>query len=77
MNTFNWLSDANPILPDHSLREDLELDSLGMVNLQVAIEDEFDIRFDPVETDLTEVFETVESLAEFIQKYTQENESSI
>ena len=68
-NNFDWLKGLNPILLEHRLREDLELDSLDMVNLQVAVEDEFDIRFDPVETDLTEVFQTVGSLAEFLKIY--------
>jgi len=67
LRTFSWL-DENNITLESRLREDLELDSLAMVNLQVAIEDEFDIRFDPVETDLTEVFETVGTLINFIEK---------
>lgn len=68
VNLFDWITDANQIFPEHRLREDLELDSVAMVNLQVAIEDEFDIRFDPIETDLAEVFDTVGSLADFIEK---------
>ena len=57
------------ILPQHRLREDLDLDSLFIVNLQVAIEDEFDMRFDPIENDLTEGIETVGSLVAFIENY--------
>ncbi|MCA9734093.1 MAG: acyl carrier protein [Deferribacteres bacterium] len=69
INNFDWLNVTSPIAPEHRLREDLELDSLAMVSLQVAVEDEFDIRFDPVETDLTEVFLTVGSLTKFIEVY--------
>lgn len=69
VNNFDWLTDADSILAEHRLRDDLGLDSLAMVNLQVIIEDEFDMRFDPIETDLAEVFETVESLADFLVSY--------
>lgn len=73
VNNFNWLSNAKQILPEHRLREDLELDSLGMVNLQVAVEDEFRMRFDPIETDLVEVFRTVGSLVKFLQRCDDKN----
>lgn len=69
INNFDWLADIDSILPEHRLRDDLELDSLAMVNLQVALEDELDMRFDPIEIDLAEVFETVESLADFLVSY--------
>jgi len=69
VDAFPWIDDVSSILPEHGLREDLELDSLAMVNLQVAIEDTFAIRFDPIEMDLAEVFETVGSLADFLERY--------
>jgi len=72
VENFNWLNDKI-ILPEDRLREDLGLDSLGMVNLQVSIEDEFGIRFDPVETDLTEVFNTINSLIEFVYTHVLNN----
>ena len=72
VETFSWIYSANAILPEHRLQEDLELDSLAMVNLQVAIEDRFSIRFDPISMDLVEVFETVGSLASFLDLYLEE-----
>lgn len=50
------------ITNESNLKFDLGLDSMAMVNLQVSIEDEFEFRFDPIETDLVEVFTTVGSL---------------
>lgn len=69
VNEFDWLTDGDCILAEHRLREDLELDSLAMVSLQVAIEDEFEIRFDPVQPDPTVVFHTVGSLAHFLEDH--------
>ena len=54
------------ILPEHSLREDLGLDSLAMVDLMVAIEDTLGVYFDPVQMDLDAAFETVGSIAGFV-----------
>lgn len=70
---FSWIDGTDPILPEHRLQEDLELDSLAMVNLQVAIEDRFNIRFDPISMDLVEVFETVGSLAGFLNVHLEES----
>ncbi len=50
-----------------SLRDDLKLDSINLVNLQVAIEDSFDIRFNPLESDLALIFKTVGSLLSFLE----------
>ena len=66
---FDWLTNDNEIAIEDKLREDLGIDSLGMVNLQVTIEDNLNIRFDPIENDLTEVFDTVGSLASFVDEY--------
>ncbi|MBT3376934.1 MAG: acyl carrier protein [Lentisphaerae bacterium] len=55
---------------DHLLREDLGLDSLAMVDLMVAIEDAFSMQFDPVATDLEQVFMSIDSLADFLQNQT-------
>lgn len=49
------------------LVEDLKLDSINLVNLQVMVEDEFDIRFNPIEDNLSDVFETVKSLLDYIE----------
>jgi len=67
ITSFPWLNDGDQILLRHRLREDLELDSLAMVKLQIAVEDEFDIHFDPIQMDLTDVFETVGSLGSFVE----------
>ena len=40
-----------------------------MVNLQVTVEDKFNIHFDPIEMDLLEVFETVGSLVTFLESH--------
>lgn len=66
LELFPRLADMEPILPSHRLRDDLDLDSLDMVNLQIAIEDTFNISFDPIETDIAEAFESVESLANYL-----------
>lgn len=39
------------LTPQTALQDGLQLDSLSVVELQVAIEDHFDIRFDPADTD--------------------------
>lgn len=54
------------ILPERKLMEDLGIDSVAMVDLMVAVEDCFDIYFDPVQTNMAEVFETIGSLAAYI-----------
>lgn len=51
---------------DDRLREDLGLDSIHLVDLTVAIEDRFNIRFDPINVNLIEVFKTVGSLMKYI-----------
>lgn len=67
----NQILDSQPELgtlsPKSRLHEDLGLDSLGLVRLQVAIEDEFTIHFDPMAEDLAEAFETVGSLLQLVQ----------
>lgn len=47
---------ADALAPDLTLQDGLQLDSLSVVELQVAIEDAFDIRFDDADTaDVTTV----------------------
>lgn len=48
------------------LADDLQLDSFAIVTLQVAIEDNFDILFDPLEDDFVEIFCTIGHLVRFI-----------
>ena len=47
-------------------KEDYELDSIDMVNLQVEIEDNFNIKFDPINTDLSEIFVSIDTLTQYI-----------
>lgn len=68
------VNEADRILPEHKLREDLELDSLDMVKLQVAVEDSLCMRFDPIEMDLLYVFDTVGSLSAFLEDYFKQHE---
>jgi acyl carrier protein len=51
---------------NHRLREDIGLDSLGMVDLMVALEDNFQIYFDPIVMDLDEAFTTIGSITDFV-----------
>lgn len=57
---------AQNIAPTHRLREDLGLDSIGMIDLIVAIEERFEIVLDPIVADFETAFETVGSLAEMV-----------
>jgi acyl carrier protein len=59
--------EAERILPEHRLREDIGLDSLAMIDLLVAIEEEFHIYLDPLEVDLYSAFETVGSLTVLVE----------
>jgi len=65
---FHNVVQNKPVLLGDKLGDDLGLDSVHLVDLTVAIEDEFNIRFDPMEVDLVEVFKTVESLVDYITK---------
>jgi acyl carrier protein len=58
------------IQPEHHLQEDLGLDSLAMVDLMVAIEDNLNIYFDPVQLDLETAFKTVRSLSNLVIELT-------
>ena len=48
------------------LRDDLGLDSIDMVILQVALEDNYHIRFDPLEDDFSKLFYRIGSLCEYL-----------
>ena len=65
VENFDWL-ERGKIEGGHRLREDLRLDSVGLISLQVEVEDVFALRFDPLESDLVEVFSTVDSLIRHI-----------
>lgn len=59
--------DKKDIHVSDRLREDIQLDSIGIVHLQVEVEDTFGIRFDPSVMDIESIFTSVMSLAEFIE----------
>lgn len=48
------------------IRDDLGFDSVGMVDLMIEVEGHFGVYFDPLEQDLTKVFHTLGSLANFV-----------
>lgn len=59
---------SDEVLLHHRLRGDLGLDSLNIVALTVALEDQFEMFFDPINMDLVEIFESVGSLIAFIHQ---------
>lgn len=50
------------------LLDDLAMDSISMLYLQVAIEDEFDVTFDPLEDEFEIIFSKIKNLCESINK---------
>lgn len=52
------------------LRDDIGLDSIDLVILQIDIEDRFHIRFDPLKDDFSEIFYSIGTLCEFLEKKT-------
>lgn len=58
--------------PHMTLKEDLGLDSLKMVELIVAIEDEFHLEINESDLDPT-ALQTVEDVYNLLEKYTEEN----
>lgn len=60
--------DAEHITLDMSLTDDLEMESLHIVTLQVELEDEFAVQFDPLEDDFFEIFQTVGSVYDAIER---------
>lgn len=53
---------------DTDIRKDLNFDSVMLVVLQIDIEDEFHIRFDPVRDDFQQIFTTVRSIGRYVEK---------
>jgi acyl carrier protein len=52
---------------DTRLREHLDLDSLHLVELQVAIEDQFRVTFDPTDEEFLDAFVTVGALEMYVR----------
>lgn len=54
-----------------SLVNDLGMESVNIVMLQVELEDEFNIEFDPLNNDFFEIFRTVGSVCRAIEELTE------
>lgn len=63
----NYRDFDQQITEDMRLREDIGLDSIDLVVLQVEIEDQWDIRFNPLDDDFLEIFDSINSLCEFLE----------
>lgn len=55
-------------------QEDLDMDSVKLVMLQIAIEDEFQIMFEPLKDNFIEIFSTVATLNKFIEERCNERQ---
>jgi acyl carrier protein len=66
---FPWVALPEKDLVSQRFREDLDLDSLHMVELQSVIEDEFGIVFDPEDEDLFDALSTFGALASYVQNH--------
>lgn len=58
------------IVPEQTLKDDLGLDSLSMVELIVELEEEFDIEIDESDLDPDDL-KTVNHIYEIVRKYTE------
>lgn len=54
---------------DSRLQEDLGMTSLELVMLQIALEEEFLIAFDPINDDFGEIFQSVSSVYSFVKAW--------
>ena len=63
---FAWLESSNIFL-ESKLRNDLDLDSVSLINFQILIEDEFDVRFNPIEDDIAKIFYDISSLIDYLK----------
>jgi acyl carrier protein len=66
---FPWVALPAPDLAAQRFREDLDLDSLHMVEFQSVAEDEFGIIFDPDDEDLFDALSTIGALASYVQRH--------
>lgn len=62
---FPWVLEYANVTADARLRDDLQLDSLHLVALQVAVEDRLGIRFDTADAALLDAFESVGALGSY------------
>lgn len=56
------------ITAESRLQEDLDMSSLELVMLQIALEEEFLISFDPINDDFGAIFQTVSSVYRFVKE---------
>lgn len=56
--------DTSKATPESRLMEDLGMDSIGLMMLSMAMEDEFGVRFDEPEP-----FETVQDVMNYLEKH--------
>jgi acyl carrier protein len=63
---FAWTSSSQSVTQSR-LREDLGLDSIHLVELQVAIEDCFQVTFDPTDDEFLDAFVTIGSLEAYVR----------
>lgn len=70
IENFPQLEEIQDLLWNQSTRlaDDLQLDSFSIITLQVAIEDNFHIQFDPLEDDFVEIFCTMGQLVDFVDR---------
>lgn len=59
------LSDTSSILPETSLMNDLDADSLDAVEIIMSIEDEFDVE---IPDDVAEGFKNIGDIADYVEK---------
>ena len=71
---FPWVDLPGKGLESQRFREDLDLDSLHMVELQSVAEDEFGIIFNPEDDDLFDALSTIGALALYVQRHRGEAE---
>lgn len=64
----NILDEECVIRKESLFVNDLGFDSVNLLYLQVAVEDEFDIRFDPVLDDFSAIFKDIISLCSYIEE---------
>lgn len=61
----------NPVVEitaESRLQEDLSMTSLELVMLQIVLEEEFFISFDPINDDFGVIFQTVSSVYRFVKE---------
>lgn len=67
-SNFDWIGPGALAAAEDStrLRDDLDLDSLHLVSLQVAVEDHFGVAFDPADPQLADAFDSMASLTDYV-----------